>query len=185
MKNKVEIADIEVDYQVVYRKIKYPRLEIKTGNLILILPHGYNNHQELIEKHQKWIYNKISIINSSHTKKLHDRTEEELKILVESEISAIAYQMGVIPGKIGFRKMKVRWGSCDRDGNLKFNKMMKYLPENLIKYIIYHEMAHLLEFGHNTIFWNIIKSKYPHYSHLEEELSRYYFAIENYHKAHP
>ncbi|MBU4607742.1 MAG: M48 family metallopeptidase, partial [Euryarchaeota archaeon] len=87
-------------------------------------------------------------------------------------------------GKIGFRKMKVRWGSCDRDGNLKFNKMMKYLPENLIKYIIFHEMAHLLEFGHNAIFWNIIKSKYPHYSHQEEELSTYYFAIINYHKTY-
>ncbi|MBU4608582.1 MAG: M48 family peptidase, partial [Methanobacterium sp.] len=95
MKNKAEIGDIEVNYDVVHRKIKYPRLEIKTGNLILILPQGYNNHQELIEKHKKWIYNKISIINSSNNKKLYNRTEEELKVLVESLVSDMVYQMGV------------------------------------------------------------------------------------------
>ena len=103
MKNKAEIGDIEVNYDVVHRNIKYPRLEIKTGNLILILPQGYNNHQELIKKHKKWIYNKISLINSSHNKKLHNRTEEELKVaLSDSKKQKLpcVFDIKVAPGSM-------------------------------------------------------------------------------------
>ena len=30
----------DIDYKVSYRDVKYPRLELKTGNLLLVLPHG-------------------------------------------------------------------------------------------------------------------------------------------------
>ena len=85
--------------------------------------------------------------------------------------------MELVPGEIKFRKMKKRWGSCDNKGNLKFNTRMKYLPDKLIEYVVFHEMGHLLEFGHNHNFYDIIFAEYPEYKKLDLELSMYWFAI--------
>jgi len=85
--------------------------------------------------------------------------------------------MQLTPGNISFRQMKKRWGSCDSEGNLKFNTRLRYLPEDLIDYVVFHELAHLLEFAHNRDFWQIIRLKFPDYKKKDQELSIYWFAI--------
>lgn len=56
---------IEVNYKVVYREVKYPRLEFKTGDLHLFLPKNFRNIQTLLEKHKSWIYKKQIQISSA------------------------------------------------------------------------------------------------------------------------
>jgi predicted metal-dependent hydrolase len=53
------------------------------------------------------------------------------------------------------------------------------LPENLIEYVVFHEIAHLVELNHSKKFWNIISSKFQDYKNLENELSVYWFAIKD------
>ena len=65
MLTKTIIDGLEVEYNIVHRKIKYPRLELKTGNLLLVVPKGYKNPEKLIEEHKEWIHNKISAIKES------------------------------------------------------------------------------------------------------------------------
>ena len=75
--------------------------------------------------------------------------------------------------------MKSRWGSCSSRKNISINVYLKYLPEKLIEYVIFHEMAHLVELNHSKKFWNIINSKFPDYKSLENELSVYWFAVKD------
>ena len=179
MYEKIFIEDMEITYRVVHRKIKNPRLEFKTGELVLILPENYHDHEKLIEKHLNWIYNKMDIIDKSKSCKLnYKRDEYALKCEISELVKYYSDKMGIIYGKISFRKMKKRWGSCDSEGNLKFNTRMKYLPEKLIQYVVFHEMSHLLEFGHNNNFWNIISQEYPDYKKLDYELSMFWFSIQ-------
>ena len=56
---KTRINDLDVEYEVILRKVKYPRLEIKTGSLRVIVPEGYDGAGKLVEKHRKWIYNRL------------------------------------------------------------------------------------------------------------------------------
>ncbi len=181
MTNQVCIRDIAVNYEVVHRKIKNPRLEIKTGRLVLILPEGFIDHYGLVKKHQAWIYEKISLINTSRHLKLNfNRSEEDLRAMVNYLVTDYSAQMNLNSNKTTFRKMRARWGSCDSQGNLKFNKFMKYLPEYLIEYVVFHEVAHLAELGHNKDFWKIIRSRYDNYKELDHELSAYWFSIKEY-----
>ena len=73
--------------------------------------------------------------------------------------------------------MKKRWGSCDTKNNLKFNKNLKYLPNHLIEYVVFHEITHLKEFNHNKNFYNHIEKRYPNYKKLDDELTIAWFAI--------
>ncbi len=51
----------EIDYEVAYRDVKYPRVEFKTGKLLLVLPEG-EQPEKIIEKHKDWIKDKIEFI---------------------------------------------------------------------------------------------------------------------------
>jgi predicted metal-dependent hydrolase len=185
--SKYKIMDLEVEYEVIHRNIKYPRLEVKTGYLYLILPKEYHNHQELLKKHENWIYNKISLIKNSQKEALtrslnHDRTEKKFKSMVLLYVDKISQELNVTVNQIRFQRMKSQWGSCSSQGNINFNLYLKYLPSNLIEYIVYHELAHLIEMGHNKKFWNLISNRFNDYNEKENELLIYYMILA---KEHP
>lgn len=85
--------------------------------------------------------------------------------------------MGAEINKIFFRMMKTKCASCSAKRNLTINKLMKHLPEHLLKYIVFHEIAHLKQKRHNDIFWEIISRKFNNYEDLEKELFIYWFKL--------
>ncbi len=166
--------------EIRYRNIKYPRLEYKTGDLIIVLPYG-KQPDELINKYSGWINNKESFIEKSllesKNKKLHDRELDKLKDIVKEMIENYSVELGVIPERVSFRDLVSKWGSCSKYGRLAFNTNMKYLPKKLISYIVLHEMAHMISRKHNAKFWDVIRSKFENHKQLERELFVYWFKI--------
>jgi len=69
--------------------------------------------------------------------------------------------------------MKSRWASCSVKGTLTLNKATKYLPKDLVAYIIYHEVCHIIELKHSAKFWKCISQKYPNYREMERLLLAY------------
>ena len=184
-KNQMKIKDLHVEYVIVHRKVKYPRLEIKTDILYVILPENHNNAFDLIKKHESWIYNKLSHVklaqNRSRSKELNlKRTNEEFKELIALSVENYSQKMNVKVNQIKFRRMKSRWGSCSSNGNVNFNLYLKFLPAHLIKYIVFHELSHLIEMGHNKRFWNMISTEFPDYKNLEDELFVYWLKVKEY-----
>lgn len=70
--------------------------------------------------------------------------------------------------KVFFRIMKTKWASCSSQGNITVNIFLKYLPTELIDYILFHEIVHLREKRHNRNFWNLIKKKFDNYPEKEK-----------------
>ena len=176
MVKEVKIADSDIEYRIDYRNIKYPRLEFRTGKLELILPLRYKEEEKLIEKHKRWVNEKnkfiLEAIKNSKNKKLDQRNEEELKKFILRYCKKKGVQ------EVSFRKMKSKWASCSSNKNLTFNTEMKYLPLNLIKYIIFHEIIHLKERRDNEGFWGIIKKEFPDYQNREKDLFVYWFLVQ-------
>lgn len=169
-----------VEYNIKYRKIRYPRLEFKTGKLDLILPLG-KNPMELIEKHSNWIEKKqkfiAECIKESKNNMIFERTDKDFKGLVNIFVKRISRKLSVDINKIYFRKMRTKWASCSSKRNITLNTLMKYLPENLMEYIVYHELAHLIEKRHNDIFWELISKRFKNYKKLENSLFQYWFLL--------
>jgi len=46
---------MEIEYKIEHRKVKYPRLEFKGLQLLVILPLEIRDPYEVIEKRRKWI----------------------------------------------------------------------------------------------------------------------------------
>jgi hypothetical protein len=175
--------DKPVDYTVAYRNVKHPRLEYKTGTLLLILPKTSQNEKHVLEKYQKWIHKKEQIIKraleEAKTKSLDlTRTEKQLRKLVQTLTQKYQAQLNTKINKIIYRKMKTKWASHSKNNNLTVNTLLKYLPQDTIEYIVYHEITHSIERKHNEKFWNIITKKFPDYQTKEKDLLTYWFTIQ-------
>jgi len=175
--------EIEIPYTLAYRDVKHPRLEFKTGTLLLILPKTHKNPKQTFEKYKKWIQRKQQTINKAlqeaKTKTINQtRTEKELKALVNTLAQNYQKELNTHINRIIYRKMKTKWASHSRNNNLTVNTLLKYLPQDLIEYIIYHETTHAIERKHNQNFWNLVNKKFQDYENKEKDLLTYWFLIQ-------
>lgn len=175
--------DKTLEYTVAYRNVKHPRLEYKTGTLQLILPKTSQNEKQTLQKYQKWIQKKQLIIKKAleeaKAKNLNlNRTDKELRSLIHILAQNYQTELNSRINKIYFRKMKTKWASHSKNGNLTVNTLLKYLPQDIIEYVVYHEITHSIERKHNQNFWNIVTQKFPDYQTKEKDLLTYWFIIQ-------
>jgi len=169
-------------YNISYRNIRYPRIELKTGRLLLVLPFDCDP-DKILKRHKDWIVRKTEFVKEclkhSSDKKIVERTDEEFKKLVHSFVRRFSKQLGVQLNRIYFKKMKTKWASCSSKKSITINTLLKHLPANLLKYVIFHEVAHLIERKHSMKFWNIIEKRFRDVSIKEKELMIYWFLLQD------
>lgn len=60
--------------------------------------------------------------------------------------------------------MKSQWGSCNSiKKSLTFNWKLALAPEEVARYVIAHEVAHLVQANHSKAFWDVVKKLDPDY----------------------
>ena len=78
--------------------------------------------------------------------------------------------MHVSYGRISIREQKTRWGSCSSEGNLNYNWRLIFAPEEVLNYIVVHELAHRREMNHSAAFYKIVESILPEYKKAQKWL---------------
>lgn len=78
--------------------------------------------------------------------------------------------MHVTYGRISIREQKTRWGSCSSDGNLNYNWRLIFAPEEVLDYVVVHELAHRREMNHSKAFYAIVESVLPDYKQRRQWL---------------
>ncbi|MDR0319513.1 MAG: M48 family metallopeptidase [Rickettsiales bacterium] len=78
----------------------------------------------------------------------------------KKQVAKYSVEIGKKACKITIRDTSSRWGSCSVDGSLSFSFRLAFAPESVARYIIAHEMAHLLYFDHSPKFWACVGKIY-------------------------
>ncbi len=78
--------------------------------------------------------------------------------------------MSVTYNRITVREQKTRWGSCSSRRNLNFNWRLLLAPDEIVDYVVVHELAHLREMNHSAKFYAIIESILPDYKNRQNWL---------------
>jgi len=184
MDKTFHVSNLDISYTADYRKVKHPRLEFKTGNLLLVIPNRWHESEaQLLTKHQRWIQNKYRQIQFAlqqrDHKELHrDRNEGIFRDYVRAVLDRYLSTLKLEVSRVRFREMRTKWASCSSQGKMTFNTLLRFLPDPLISYIIFHEVAHLKERRHNQAFWNLIERNFKNREYKEKDLTTYWFLIQ-------
>lgn len=71
---------------------------------------------------------------------------------------------------ISIKKLRAKWGSCSSRQELVFNRDLVHLPLAVVKYVIIHEIAHLIYKHHQKSFWDLVAILSPDYKVQEKFL---------------
>ncbi len=88
---------------------------------------------------------------------------ERAKITFPELVSRYANIIGVSYGRVTIRHQKTRWGSCSSKGNLNFNCLLMLAPQDVIEYVVVHELCHIKQMNHSKAFWAEVEKILPDY----------------------
>jgi predicted metal-dependent hydrolase len=177
----METVELEgITCQVLRRGGRRVRIAFHGGNLRIVLPR-YLDPLPIIDRHREWILAKHEWVQRqlrlAEQLELTHRSNEEFLDLVRALSGRYALALGVKPSGIGFRRMKSKWGSCSTRGKVNLNTWLQVLPEELVAYIVCHELAHLRVRNHGPEFKALIRSEFPHFRDLDRQLKLYSLKI--------
>lgn len=74
---------------------------------------------------------------------------------------------------LSFRNNVSNWGSCSFENNISLNIKLMKLPDEIIDYVILHELCHTIEKNHSASFWKLVGKVCPNYAVLRSKLRKY------------
>jgi predicted metal-dependent hydrolase len=83
------------------------------------------------------------------------------------EIRARLDRAAAISGRpytgLTIRGQRTRWASCSAEGRMSFNWRLLLAPEEVVDYVVWHEVCHLHVHDHSPKFWNLLEKRCPDY----------------------
>jgi hypothetical protein len=141
-------------YQI---KIKIGKNYVKREAQLMYI-HVPNKEQEAIRKvYEQW--------QRAESQKILNNFVNELYPLIKN--------YGIDYPNVKIKKMYTRWGSCSYSkGNINLNQFLMTLPENVIKYVVLHELAHFIQPNHSKDFYSLIEEYMPNYCVYRDYLKK-------------
>ncbi len=120
--------------------------------------------------------------NATQTKRQEVLTEwyrTELHRVLREMIDRWQNQIGVRVAGWGIKRMKTRWGTCNKDARrILLNLELAKKPIACIEYVVVHELIHLIEKKHNERFVQLMTKCIPKWRHAKEELNQFILSHE-------
>jgi len=85
------------------------------------------------------------------------------KRLLTEKTLAFAKIMSVNPTTVRINGARTRWGSCSTKKSINYSWRLVMADDEVIDYVIIHELTHLMEMNHSASFWRIVESAIPDY----------------------
>ena len=78
--------------------------------------------------------------------------------------------LGVQWSKLALSNATGRWGSARVDGSIRLNWRLIHFRQEVIDYVVVHELSHLRVMDHSPRFWDTVASVVPDYATLRGQL---------------
>lgn len=76
-------------------------------------------------------------------------------------LESVSKETGLRFSDMGLKNQRTRWGSCTADGRITLNCKLLFLPRELVRYVLIHELCHTLVQNHSSRFWTMVRRFEP------------------------
>lgn len=176
----------EIRISVIRSARKSLGLEGRDANTVLARIPTRVSDRELkafVENHRSWILEKTEVMAEREEKRkstpapqpeLLSKTDRmKIQLKIGKRVRHYCEAMGVTVGYVTVKNQKTRWGSCSAKGNVNFNYQLAFLPDELLDYVVIHELAHRRHMNHSRAFWAEVEKYCPDYLERREQLKEY------------
>lgn len=119
------------------------RLTLKEGELRIFVPEKLDiNREDVQQSIREAIINVLRI---------------EAKRVLPAKTAQFARQHGLTYQSVKIGSSRGRWGSCSTKKDINYSLFLMLLPEQLIDYVVLHELAHTVEMNHGDKFWQLLE----------------------------
>ena len=174
-----EILNKTIEIRVIKKiKNRHTYMRIKSCDLVEISSHVFftiSDAKKLIEKKKSWIEQHLLFLEKKakeagkyrylgqsydldlSSKELDEFYRKKAKEIIPNIVEKYSHIMNLYPTSIKFRKNKNTWGSCNYRNGLNFNILLMKFPQEIIEYVVIHELAHIKHKNHSKRFWNCVE----------------------------
>ena len=85
-------------------------------------------------------------------------------------VGAEGRTLGLRPKSVQVRLQRTRWGSCSSSGGISLNAGLMFLAPQLVRYLMIHELCHMIALNHSRRFWRAVERFEPAYLDLDKRL---------------
>jgi predicted metal-dependent hydrolase len=85
--------------------------------------------------------------------------------------------VGRRPAHVQLRLQRTRWGSCSNSGTVSLNAALLFLEPAVVRYLLIHELCHLIALNHSRKFWSAVARFEPDYEALDRRLTEAWHEI--------
>ena len=176
----------EIRISVIRSARKSLGLEVRDANTVLArIPTRVSDRElkDFVENHRSWILEKTAVMAEREENRkstpapppeLLSKTDRmKIQLKIGKRVRHYCETMGVTVGYVTVKNQKTRWGSCSAKGNVNFNYQLAFLPEELLDYVVIHELAHRRHMDHSRTFWAEVEKYCPDYLERREQLKEY------------
>ena len=96
----------------------------------------------------------------------------ESKYYLNKTITYYKNLMDVSVNDIKISEYKSKWGSCNKAKNLTFDWRIIMAPEQVLRYLVVHELSHIRHPNHSLSFWRNVESFMPSFNIHRKWLSK-------------
>lgn len=165
----------KINFEIIRSNRKSISIEIRTDATVLVrapLAMKDAEIQRFLKEKESWIRIHLEKIEERQmmSKNIKKLSEGELQKLADTALKVIPIKvkyyadlMNVQYGRITIRRQKTRWGSYSSKGNLNFNCLLMLMPDEVVDYVVIHELCHLIEMNHSKAFWKLVEQVIPDY----------------------
>jgi predicted metal-dependent hydrolase len=97
---------------------------------------------------------------------------KEARARLSACIDRWSARTGLRPQRLRIGDPKSRWASCSSRGTLSFSWRIMALDDELVDYLVCHELAHLRHAHHGPEFWSLLESWVPQARALDRKLNQ-------------
>jgi predicted metal-dependent hydrolase len=143
---------------------KHVMLHVGSGTSLTRLQHGMFENETLL----------LSLNEDASEAQIKDAAQawlqQEAKRVFAQRIPVFEAILGVKVKDWRLSNAQGRWGSASSTGSVRLHWRLIHFKQDVIDYVVAHELAHLREMNHSPRFWEVVESAIPDYQAAKQTL---------------